>query len=225
MVGISVAFLAMPEGTAVLTISKPTLPNRPDRFVTLCYRDIERRNRMLADPKLARWFLEAKARGTSPKEGLTAMDFVDLALNPDEFFGMGERCLALAGIAASAGPVRLPEQPPPQWLQEEARHERRWLLEKWQYRAVWIGLPFLGMIAGSSCALIAWRRIVHAFSGSRVPIGLGWRGIVVGVLFLILFMWFVWPTPYLYIPGPKGVPLRVNRLTGEVRYIQISPER
>jgi hypothetical protein len=226
LVGVSLLILVTPQNTAVLTTQKPSSPGPPSSFVASCYESIERQNRDLRrkgsskrvpneDIDIADWVTGKTEDGIVPPY----IDPLDWGTKRVPV----EKCLALAGVPITTKPLPAPTPTPPQWIQEEKRLEWEWRVALWRYRALWVGLPFLGMIAGSSFALIGLRRTVRAFEGVSAPIRLGWRRILVGIL-LLLFAWFVWPTPYLYIPGPKGVPLRVNRLTGEVRLVHISAE-
>jgi len=46
-----------------------------------------------------------------------------------------------------------------------------------------------------------------------------WYSKVLFALLVAAFAYFVWPTPYVYLPGPEGVPVRVNRFTGSSHYL------
>lgn len=57
------------------------------------------------------------------------------------------------------------------------------------------------------------KRLLVWLSGSR------WRWVVI-VLCAILFVVFIWPTPYVYYESPgNGALIRLNRFTGEAVYV------
>lgn len=61
------------------------------------------------------------------------------------------------------------------------------------------------------------KRTVSAAAQSR-PLA-RWERVLVWVILLVLAV-FVWPTPYVYYPGPrKEVLIRVNRITGESEWV------
>jgi hypothetical protein len=46
-----------------------------------------------------------------------------------------------------------------------------------------------------------------------------WYSKVLFALLVAAFAYWVWPTPYLYLHGPQGIPVRVNRFTGRSHYV------
>jgi len=47
----------------------------------------------------------------------------------------------------------------------------------------------------------------------------GWYSKVLFALLVAAFAYWVWPTPYLYLHGLQGIPVRVNRFTGRPHYV------
>lgn len=49
-----------------------------------------------------------------------------------------------------------------------------------------------------------------------------WQRIIV-IVAVVLFAWFIWPSPYFYEHCAGGTIVRVNRITGSVKVIYRSP--
>jgi hypothetical protein len=80
----------------------------------------------------------------------------------------------------------------------------------------WEGLGQLSVGGGIVVGLIGLALTLAS------PRGIGW-GLGLGTVGLLLFLIFIWPTPYKYYRGNEGRLIRVHRLTGSGHYVV--PER
>jgi hypothetical protein len=71
----------------------------------------------------------------------------------------------------------------------------------------WEGLLLLSVGGGIVVGLIGLALTLVS------PRGIGW-GLGLGVVGLLLFLIFIWPTPYKYYRGDEGRLIRVHRVTG-----------
>jgi len=65
-------------------------------------------------------------------------------------------CLKAAGLPADGS--EQPKSTPPQWEEFERQTLRRWTIQIWRWWALWIGIPFLGVIIGTAGAALGLRR-------------------------------------------------------------------